>query len=72
MSGYVYRGAQPDAPRKVHAPRSGRPRVEAVFDPAKCGTRAGYGQHRRHNQDPCLPCKVANAAYARAYARKTK
>ena len=67
---YVYRGDEPFTPNAPHAPRSGRPRRDTVFDPSKCGSRAGYAQHRRHDQDPCLPCRVANAAYQRAYARK--
>lgn len=70
MSGYVYKGKEPFAPQAPHAPRSGRPRTKAVFDPSKCGTRAGYVQHRRHGQEPCLPCRVANAAYSSAHARK--
>lgn len=70
MPGYIYRGDQPEPPRKAHAPRSGRPRTQAMFDPSKCGTRAGYGQHRRHGQEPCPPCRVANAAYSRAHAKK--
>lgn len=70
MAGYVYKGNEPERPRKAHAPRSGRPRTEAVFDPYACGTRAGYVQHRRYDQEPCQPCQVANAAYSRNYKRK--
>jgi hypothetical protein len=71
MTGYVYRGDEPFEPKAPPKPRTGRRRVEGVFNPAKCGTRAGYSQHRRYDQDPCLQCRVANAAYIREYgARK--
>lgn len=67
---YVYKGDEPLTPRKAHKPRTGRPRTVVVFDPSKCGTRAGYAQHRRHDQDACLQCRVANNAYQRVYAKR--
>ena len=33
--------------------------VSGVFDPAKCGTRLGRDQHRRHGQHVCEPCRLA-------------
>lgn len=77
MSGYVYRGKEPYVPqeprepREPDAPRISRPpAILSPFDPSKCGERKGYAQHRRHKQEPCQPCRVANNAYQRAHKRK--
>jgi hypothetical protein len=53
----------PVKPRPVRAPVA-RPRV---FDPSKCGTHAGYKQHRRYGTDICDACRAANSAYHRAW-----
>ena len=29
------------------------------FDPSKCGTPLGRGQHRRRGEQPCEPCRLA-------------
>ena len=35
-------------------------------EPAKCGTRSGYGKHLREQTEPCPPCRQANTdAYNR-------
>jgi hypothetical protein len=42
---------------------------------ARCGTRAAYMRHRRRGEQPCGPCRAANAAYLtgrRAAAREAK
>lgn len=31
------------------------------------GTRAGYRQHRRREEEPCEPCRAANSAYSAEY-----
>lgn len=33
---------------------------------ARCGTKSGYGAHRRRREPPCVPCKQARAAYDKA------
>lgn len=33
---------------------------------AACGTDSGYNAHLRRGEDPCVPCKKAHAAKARA------
>lgn len=35
----------------------------------RCGTRRGYDVHRKRGEEPCQPCRDANNAYHRAYAR---
>lgn len=40
-------------------------RIAAGVQP--CGTRAGYGAHRRRGEAACDPCREANTAYLRAY-----
>ncbi|MCP2339213.1 hypothetical protein [Actinomadura rupiterrae] len=30
-----------------------------------CGTRAAYKRHKRRGEQPCEPCRQANAAYIR-------
>jgi hypothetical protein len=53
----------PVKPRPARVPVP-RPRV---FDPSKCGTHAGYKQHRRYGTDVCDACRAANSAYHRAW-----
>ncbi|MEU1503062.1 hypothetical protein [Streptomyces sp. NPDC005732] len=36
-------------------------------EPAACGTRRGYGAHRRRHEKACGPCKAANAMADRYY-----
>jgi len=36
-----------------------------TFIPGRCGTRAGYTQHRKHKEDACQPCRAALAQYHR-------
>lgn len=35
----------------------------------RCGTRRSYDVHRKRGEEPCQPCRDANNAYHRAYAR---
>lgn len=48
------------------APKPKRKRRE----PAQCGTRAGYRQHRKRGEQACAPCRKANSA-ADARLRRT-
>lgn len=41
------------------------PSGEAPKAVAECGTHSGYTAHRREDQEPCRPCRDANAAYKR-------
>ncbi|MEU3096584.1 hypothetical protein ABZ690_17750 [Streptomyces sp. NPDC006967] len=36
---------------------------------AKCGTRTGYGRHRRRGEAPCEACRAASAVADRHYRR---
>ena len=47
------------------------PRVYG-FDPAKCGTYAGYARHQRSDVPPCEPCKTALADYMNNYRAQRK
>ena len=42
---------------------------ERTKRPAPCGTRRGYGAHKRRGEDACPRCKAANAAADRHYRR---
>jgi|GEM_PF-2233876 len=72
---YVYRGTQRDvtpesaapAPRPASTP--GPKPKPRVFDPSKCGTHAGYRQHRRYGIEACDRCLAANAAYHREWTK---
>ena len=64
--GYVYRGTVHDLtaplvelPEPVRKGRKG----PAPFDPSKCGTTAGYKQHRAHNLEQCKACMAACRVY---------
>lgn len=46
-----------------HIRAGGRP----ALDPIECGTRRGYRQHRRRDEDPCQACKAAHNAELQAY-----
>jgi hypothetical protein len=48
----------------------GAAKAVAVFDPSRCGTRAGYQQHYRHRIPACLPCRSANAEHGRTWRAK--
>lgn len=37
-----------------------------------CGTRRGYARHQQYGEPRCQPCRAANAAYHREYARTRK
>jgi hypothetical protein len=41
-----------------------RPAAVIVLRP--CGTDSAYYRHRKHGEDPCLPCRAAHAKEARA------
>ena len=68
---YRYRGTrtldtEPDQPDEPFI--GGHP-----FDPAKCGTNAGYRQHQKFGEPACRPCKDGTAAYHREQrARQAK
>ena len=58
---YTYGGKIHDAAPEPRNPSTPGPKPKP-FDPAKCGTAAGYMQHHRHGQEACAPCKAANTA----------
>lgn len=58
---YVYGGTKRQAPRKPRAPRP------EGYDPAKCGTYAGYVQHKRRGTPVCDPCRAACNKYHLTY-----
>lgn len=39
---------------------------------ANCGTYAGYQYHKKHGEDGCEPCRVANSTYQRDRRRDPK
>lgn len=45
-----------DATEGVHGPRR---------QPINHGTRSGYNVHRKRGEEPCLPCRTANATEQR-------
>lgn len=45
--------------------------IEPEPDASKCGTYAGYRQHRRDQEPVCDPCRTAQAEYSRDYHRRT-
>lgn len=66
---YVWKGTVPD----VESEPAVRPRTSTgVFDPAKCGTYAGYRQHQKHGVPSCRDCKDAQASYSRDYEERRK
>lgn len=69
MAGYVYGGDLPHEARgKQKQHNSHTPKQ---FNPALCGTIAGWNQHARNKQTRCEPCKQARQVYDAAYrARK--
>ena len=70
MAGYVYRGAL--LYRPPLEPDIGPETKPSPFNPEKCGTNAGYHQHRRHKQDACTGCHEAHKAYDAEYRAKKK
>lgn len=54
--------------RALHGARTG---VRGRPVTAEHGTLAGYRRHRRDGEQPCAPCRRANAEHVRAFrARK--
>lgn len=39
--------------------------------PELCGSYGGYQRHGRLNEEPCQPCREANAKYIREYRRQS-
>jgi hypothetical protein len=39
--------------------------------PTKCGTYAGWNQHKRHGTKPCEDCDSAQAVYIREWRVRT-
>jgi hypothetical protein len=70
MPGYTYKGSEPYKPPR--APGGRPPTGPWLFNPDKCGTNAGYHQHNRHEQKPCLECNEAHKAYDAEYRAKRK
>jgi len=64
--GYKYAGKDNDVEEPTPITRKSRTN-QSVFDPAKCGTYAGYRQHQKHDTPACRDCKDAQAAYSRDY-----
>ena len=63
---YTYRGTIRDIeeePQPVF-------RTVGEFDPAKCGTYAGYRAHQKYKVPACRECKDAQAAYSRDYIER--
>lgn len=77
---YRYKGSEtitPGAPPVPYAPwgdRKTKPISENLgpFEPDKCGTTAGFSQHRRHGQEQCTRCIKANNEYQRESRAKKK
>ena len=64
---YTYRGTIRDV-----EPEPSEPTPESrTFDPAACGTTAGYKRHLKTGVPMCRPCQEANAAYCREWRAKT-
>jgi len=61
MPGYVYGGSEPHKPRQKPETKPAAPL--RPFDPAYCGTMAGYRQHRQHKQPQCAACRRAHNDY---------
>lgn len=38
----------------------------------RCGTPAGWNDHRRCNSEPCANCRAAHAGYVTAYRQRMK
>ena len=76
---YQYRGTIRDVTEPQPEPAKSRPKSKpgpkprpGIFDPAKCGTYAGYKQHGAYGIEACQPCKDANAASSRSYEARLK
>lgn len=61
------RNADDDEPQTAMAQSSGKSRGQKT---APCGTEAAYKRHLRWNEQPCSPCREANAARQRKEARQ--
>lgn len=52
---YAYRGSTPDGP----------------WTGEKCGTYAGWNDHKRNHEPPCGPCLAAQRDYVREWRLRT-
>jgi len=62
--GYTYRGAQP-APTRATSTAG-----DLIFNPAKCGTYAGYKQHQNHGVPTCADCRKANSNHVNEFHKR--
>lgn len=70
---YQYRGSNHDVePGLVLTAIPTTDRRRKSFDPAKCGTKAGFRSHQNHGVDICNDCRQAQADYMRNYHRARK
>jgi len=58
--------------RRQLAPRPGRGLARARRNPARCGTEAGYGRHKRLGEPACRPCLDALSAAQRRRTSRTR
>lgn len=65
--GYQYRGKIHDLDEPATAPVA-----PGEFDPAKCGTYAGYKQHQKRGVPSCDACRAACAEYRRNWYHAKK
>jgi len=42
-----------------------------MSDPSKCGTYAGWNQHKTHGTDVCAACREAQRVYMKQWRRRT-
>jgi hypothetical protein len=65
---YKYGGKNHDVPAGTSLITIPRPeRKPFQFNTEKCGTKAGFRQHQRHDVDICDDCRAAQAEYMRNY-----
>lgn len=50
---------------------SGSGGPEQPWTSEKCGTYAGWNEHKRNSEPPCNPCKRAHADYMREWRLRT-
>ena len=55
--------ADPAAYRRDPGPSLAVPAVRGRPRTAPCGTMAAYKRHRRHGEQPCMACTIANRQY---------
>ena len=63
---YQYRGTV----REVEDDYQPQRQRVGAFDPAKCGTYAGYRAHQTYRVPACQDCKDAQASYTRDYIER--